>query len=126
MPQHAHDHVAGAGDVVNLPRPSREMLGPAVAMLQDHAVLVERDDGGFQIELSLAADRRRARASIVSCQDAARRQAGFEPVGRDARSSRDTCGNRGRGSDRRGRRGPLAGVADDCRSAGRGVQTPLS
>ena len=44
-------HVAGAGDVVDLPRPGREDCAPAVAMGQGHAVLVERDDGGFEVEL---------------------------------------------------------------------------
>src|SRR5205807_4281870 len=51
--ENAHDHVAGAGDVVDLPGPGRKQLPPAVAMHQGHAVFVEGNDGRLQIELFL-------------------------------------------------------------------------
>ena len=49
--QHGQHHVAGAGDVVDLPRPGRKHFRPAVGVDQRHAFLVERDDGRLQVEL---------------------------------------------------------------------------
>ena len=63
-------HVAGAGDVVDLPRPGRQQLGAAVGADQGHAVAVERDEDGLHLERldQLPADReaRRRACAIVS------------------------------------------------------------
>ena len=62
QPEHAQHHVAGAGDVVHLPRSRRVDAAGAVAAGQGHAVLVERDDAGFEVESG--AQFRRGRESI--------------------------------------------------------------
>src|SRR5262249_47815158 len=49
--EHAQYHVAGAGDVVNVPRPGREMLASAVGVGQGHAVAVERDNARLHVQL---------------------------------------------------------------------------
>ena len=43
-------HVAGSGDVVDLPRPRRQQLGAAVGAHQGHAIAVERDEHGLHLE----------------------------------------------------------------------------
>ena len=84
--QHRHHHVAGPGDVVDLPRPGREDLAPAVAVGQGHAFLVERDDGRFQVEPFAQLGRGLQRRGRV-VQHAAGGQAGFQAVGRDRRAA---------------------------------------
>ena len=100
------------------------MLGPAIAVLQRHAVLVERDNGGIEIELLLKRFSRVPDFVHVG-QGSARRQARFEAIRRD----------RGAAvvfavivaADRIGEdlEAASAGGADD-RAKRPGVQTPLS
>ena len=45
-------HVAGPGDVVDLPRPRRQQLGAAIGAHQRHSVAVERDEHGLHLEIS--------------------------------------------------------------------------
>ena len=58
------------------------MLGPAVAMLHRHAVLVERDDRRFQVE-PLAQIGRAIQRLEGAAQNAAGGEPGFEAVRRD-------------------------------------------
>ncbi len=48
---HGHDHVAGAGDVVDVARLRGEHLAAAVAPRQHHAVAVERDQRHFGVQV---------------------------------------------------------------------------
>ena len=76
-------HVAGAGDVVNLPGTGRQQLGAAVGAHQGHAVAVERDEHGLHSSVSTSCLPTRER--IVGPGDRqAGRELGFETVGRHA------------------------------------------
>ena len=94
------DHVAGAGDVVDLPWPSRQELGPAVGADQRHAVAVERDQDGLHPQ---RLDQRLADPQgVFGLGDRhTGGQLGFETVGRHAVDAAIAASNRPSGSGRR-------------------------
>ena len=124
-PERGHHHVAGAGDVVHLPRPRGKDRGTAIAMRERHAVLVERDDAGFEFE-AVAQFGRGRECLLVRRDGATGREARFEPVRRHRWNSRDTSRSRRRASGRRSpsHRGRALPRSTSASSAG--VQTPLS
>ena len=70
------------GDVVHRALPGRECLLASVAVMQIHAVLVERDDRRFQIERALQLGRRGLDLAL-RIQRPLRRQTRLEPIRRD-------------------------------------------